>query len=336
MKIDTTKRISHRDLETPIREFTEPCACSFSLDQTVEEVRESLRGQKGRKSEYFYIVDTKKILKGLVTLHDLLYNSPEVLLKNILDPEILTVYEEDLLEKGLKLLSHYQLLILPVVDRKRRLVGVLEIIPGNLHFHPKKIHYKNLKEDIFQFIGFSIEQRERSSPWNDYRTRMPWLLCNLIGGLICAVISQAFQLTLKNFVVLSFFIPLVLTLSESISIQSMTLSLRFLHLRKIHWLQVSKRMAAEMRTSFLLAITSAGLISLFYFAWSIDIKPIVGIGLSIVVAMALAALFGALFPIILHALRLDPRVAAGPVVLMVVDILTIALYLSLNTLILLT
>jgi len=61
----------------------------------------------------------------------------------------------------------------------------------------------------------------------------------------------------------------------------------------------------------------------------------VGFGLSSVVcAMLIAALFGAIFPVVLHLLRLDPKVAAGPVVLMVADVITITIYLGLNTFIL--
>jgi magnesium transporter len=164
--------------------------------------------------------------------------------------------------------------------------------------------------------------------------RMPWLLCNLVGGLLCALISSAYKLTLENYVVLAFFIPLILTLSESISIQSMTLSLRFLHLRKVHWGQVIKRSYVEAKASLLLGITSALLICIFYFIWNVDFRPVTGIGVSVVTSMAASALFGALFPILLHSVHLDPKVAAGPVVLMVVDILTIAIYLGLNTLIL--
>ena len=54
------------------------------------------------------------------------------------------------------------------------------------------------------------------------------------------------------------------------------------------------------------------IISFFYFAWSIELLPIIAIGTSVVVAMIAAALFGATFPILLHALHLDPKVAAGP------------------------
>jgi magnesium transporter len=336
MRIDTTKRISHRDLETAIGVFTDPYPFTFLLDQTIADVLLVLQATTfERRAEYFYITDKKNTLKGFITLSDLLYNPPDTPLNAIVDRDVLKLFEDEPLEKGLKFLSHHQLLIVPVVNRENRLVGILEIIPNSHQFYrPKKIHYKHLKEDVFQFIGFSIEHRKWNSPWTEYRLRMPWLLCNVVGGLICAAISLYFKLTLEQYVVLAFFIPLVLTLSESISIQSMTLSLRFLHLRRVHWQQVLKRSFVETKSSFMLGLTSAILICCFYFAWSIELGPVVGIGISVILAMIGSALFGALFPILLHVVRLDPKVAAGPVVLMIADILTIAIYLSINTLIL--
>lgn len=335
MRIDINARISHRDLESPIKNFIDACDLTFHMDQTLEDVLQVLQSKKPKKTvEYFYITDQENTLQGIITLTDLLYNSPQTPLADILDPEVLKVYEDDELEKGLKLMTRHQLLAVPVVDRENKILGVLEIAPkegDDWFYKSKKIHSKNLREDIFQFIGFSIEQRKWNSPWNEYRLRMPWLLCNLVGGLICAVISEFYKLTLVEFVILAFFIPLVLTLSESVSIQSMTLSLRFLHLRKIQWNQVGRRMFVESKSSFLLGLTSAGIISAFYFAWSVDILPVVGIGISIVVAMLISSWFGALFPIILHLLHLDPKVAAGPVVLMMADIITIAIYLGINT-----
>ncbi len=337
MRIDTTKRISQRDLDSEIRAFTDPYPYIFTITQTVEEVLSALQSKKiEKKVEYLYVTDKENKLVGLLNLPDLLYNSPKTPLIDLIDTDILSVCEEDSLEKGLKLLANNQILVVPVVNKEKQLVGVLEILPHAQD--PKeevtKVHYKNLKEDIFQFIGFSIEQRKQASPWHEYRLRMPWLLCNLVGGLVCAVISEFLQAPLVEVVLLAFFIPLVLGLGESIGIQSMTLSLRFLHIRKVHWRQVWRRIVVESKSSFLLGCTSAIIVCFFYFAWSIDLLPILSIGISVIGAMVAAALFGAIFPILLHALHLDPKVAAGPVVLMMADVITITIYLGLSTLML--
>ncbi len=337
MRIDTTKRISQRDLESPVREFIDPFPYLFTINETVEEVISTLQSVRAEKRVgYLYVTDRENKLQGVLDLSDLLYHSPKTPLIDLIDTDVLSVMEYEPLEKGLKVLASNQILILPVVNEEKQFVGVLEIysLSTNPRDQAKKIHYKHLKEDIFQFIGFSIEQRKYASPWHEYRVRMPWLLCNLVGGLICAFISEVLQGPLIEVVLLAFFIPLVLGLGESVGIQSMTLSLRFLHIRKIRWRQVWRRIFIEGRSSFFLGLTSAVIISFFYFAWSLEIMPIIAIGSSVIITMITAALFGATFPIILHALHLDPKVAAGPVVLMMSDILTMTIYLGLSTLIL--
>lgn len=337
MRIDTSKRISHRDLESPISAFADPVPYIFTIHQTVEEVLHTLQSEKvEQRVEYLYVTDKENRLQGVINLADILYNSPKTRLIDLMNADVISVSEQDPLEKGLKILAQHQILSLPVINADKELVGLLEIYPNNFdhRYESKKIHYKNLKENLFQFIGFSIEQRKHASPWHEYRLRMPWLLCNLVGGLICAVISEVLQKPLVEVVLLAFFIPLVLGLGESIGIQSMTLSLRFLHIRKINWRQVGRRILVEARASFLLGLTSTLIIAIFYFAWSIEILPILAIGLAVICTMIMAALFGATFPVVLHLLRLDPKVAAGPVVLMMADIMTITIYLSLSTLML--
>jgi len=334
MRIDLTKRLSHKELITPLSEYTTPSEYSFTIDHTVQEVLHTLQSKMTQKhNDYFYITDKDNVLQGIITTRDLIYASPKTKLIDVVDTEVLKVHEEDKLEKALKLLTKHQILVLPIVNKENRFVGVLEVLPHDTQslYKSKRLHQKYLKADLFQFIGFSLEQGKLNSTWMAFRYRMPWLFCNLIGGLICAVIAEFFQLTLVAFVTLALFIPLVLTLSESISIQSMTLSLRFLHLRKIQATQVMRRMLIEWKASALLALASCLVITLFYFAWSVEIKPIFAITVSMFVAMVISASFGALFPILLHIVKLDPKVAAGPVVLMVADIVTVSIYLSIST-----
>lgn len=334
MRLDTSKHLSATELEKPVGVFISRFDFAFTIDQTVGQVLENLHKTKKEKQvEYFYITDRDKVLQGIVTTRDLLYTPPETKLIDILDPDVMKIVEHEPLEVALKTLASHEILALPVVDRENHFIGIIELTPDepDLFSKTKRLHFKNIKQDIFQFIGFSIEQRKVASPWIEFRYRMPWLLCNLVGGLICAVIGEVFEKTLLEYVILALFIPLVLTLSESIAIQSMTLSLRFLHFKKIMWNQVARRILVEWKTSFLLGLCSALLITLFYFAWSTDLIPILAIATSMVIAMFCCATFGALFPIVLHALRLDPKVAAGPVVLMLADVATVVIYYSLST-----
>ncbi|MCB1181650.1 MAG: magnesium transporter [Chlamydiia bacterium] len=329
MRIDTTKRLSNKELKRPVKEYLSPCEFVFFYHLTVKELLEAIAAKPGaKKVDYFFVIDQDEVLQGIVTPKELLYNSPDARLIDIVEREVIKISEHDSLENALKILTHHHILFVPVVTGENQFLGVLEIVP---HDDRQITQKTSVKEDIFQFIGFSIEQGKYKSSLTEFRYRMPWLALNLIGGLICAVIGQIYQVTLDEFVILALFIPLVLTLSESIGIQSMTLSLRFLHFRKIYWSQVMRRLMREWRAAILLAIGCGFVLTTFYFAWSREIHPIVAIGTSMGLSMVISATFGALFPITLHLLHLDPKVAAGPIVLMMADIFTITVYLSFST-----
>lgn len=333
MKIDPFKqRLTQEILDAPVESFLSTPSLVFQINQTVEDVLTQLHAQpKQKKDPYFYVTDEKGTLQGFISTHDLIYTKPTIPLADIFDPDVIKVKKNDSIEKTFKLLNQHQLLALPVVDSEDIFLGVIEVGLVEEEGSTKKKNLRSIKEDLFQFIGFSIEQRQMSSTLSEFRLRMPWLLCNLVGGLICAVIGEFFKETLIRYVMLALFIPLVLSLSESISVQAMTISLRFLHLKKIQASQVQRRIHVEWKASLLLGLASSLLIAAFYFAWSVELYPLLALCLSITVSMMISAIFGALFPIILHLLKLDPKVAAGPVVLTMADIFTVIIYFGLAT-----
>jgi magnesium transporter len=136
---------------------------------------------------------------------------------------------------------------------------------------------------------------------------------------------------LSKFLLLAFFIPLVLTLSESSSMQSVAQSLQFLRRPRFHWKIAWIRSVREWQIVALLALTSGILVGGLSLFWGDGFLVSFAIGIGIIAGVIISSLFAISVPIILHRLRLDPKVAAGPVVLMIVDILTTAVYLGLAT-----
>lgn len=160
---------------------------------------------------------------------------------------------------------------------------------------------------------------------------MPWLFGNLFAGIICALIASHFSLVLDEIVALAMFIPLVLTLSESIAMQSLTLNLVFLHHERIPWKLFISRLLREWKTTFFLGITSCATVAAVYLFIRGGYMTMLSISISIFVSMFVSATIGIIFPLALHRLKLDPKVAAGPVVLMGADIFATGIYLGLAT-----
>lgn len=334
MPLDLSKKLSIEELSTPVITFASSFTWTFLYSQTLEDIIEEIRRHQGQERIHFlYVIDEEKVLLGVVSIKEILHYPAQTKLEELVDTNIVKIRSHQPLEKALHLLALHEILILPIVDEKNKLLGVFDLT-AQKEFSPyrsTRLEEKRLKQDLFQLIGFSLEQVKTQSIWQAFRYRMPWLFCNLFGGLVCAFVGQYFQFTLLEFVVLATLIPLVLSLSESVAIQSMTLSLKFLHFPRIHWKQVTKRLYIEAKTSLLLGACCALVLTPFYFFWSRETLPLVAISASLLLAIMGSAMFGTFFPILLHVFRLDPKVAAGPVSLMMADILTVSIYLSFST-----
>jgi magnesium transporter len=127
------------------------------------------------------------------------------------------------------------------------------------------------------------------------------------------------------------FIPLVLTLSESISMQAMTQSIQLIRSHPNCFSHVSGYLFREWKIIGLLAVSCGFLVGCVSLFWGDGIKPALTIGFGIMVSVSVSATLGLIVPLILHIRKWDPRVASGPVVLSFADVLTTFVYLTLAT-----
>ena len=322
--------MTNNDLSRPVKDFAIPVHTTLHQDQTIEEALVSLRRRKiDEKIIYFYVVDDEGRLQGIVPTRRLLLKEPHHTIKEIMGHSVVRLSEEQSLEEAMELLSTHQLLALPVVDKQQRLKGMIDV---QIYLEESlDIADARHSSDVFQILGLTLEMGKRKSPWKSYRIRMPWILCNMAGGIGCAVISFFYQIVLAKVLLLAMFIPLILTLSESISMQSMTQSLHLVRQPNITWRRIFNRIFIEGKMVILLALTcgvAVGIISLF---WGGGLITSMTIATSLFIAISLSASVGASVPLLLRARALDPKVASGPVVLMFADVITTTLYLSLAT-----
>jgi magnesium transporter len=303
--------------------------------ETVDEALCSIRGHRiDEKIFYFYVVDQEFKLKGVVSTRSLLLSRPHMKICDIMEEEIISIKANETLQKAMELLTNQRLLAVPVVDESERLLGIIDI-QLYLEEAVDVAQARRSSTDLFQVLGLSLEQGKTRSIWATYKNRMPWIFCNMIGGLTCAVISASFEIVLEKVILLAFFIPLVLTLSESISMQSMTYSLQLLHRPRISFRRIMLSIVTEWKMVILLALTSGLIVGATSLLWGEGYPPGIAIALGIIISVTISGTVGAAIPLVLHARKLDPKVAAGPVVLMFVDVFTTGVYLGLSTLLLL-
>lgn len=318
------------DLSKPLSECLSPVHTTLRQEDSIEEGLAKLRVCKIEdKVIYFYVINKRNRLIGVVTVRDLLLSDPKKKIKEITNCRVVSLNIHQTLGDAFTMFHTQRLLALPIVDDEGVLLGAIDVeqyMEGSYD-----VGYARQRNDLFQLLGYTLEEGRRPSVFRGYQRRMPWLFCNMISGIICAIISRFNEAVLAKFLLLAFFIPLVLTLSESVSMQTMTQSLVFLRRPRFSWHQAVAKAIWEWKIVILIALTSGVIIGAVSLLWKDGMMASLTIGVGIMVGVAISSVFGIGIPILLHRTRMDPRVASGPVVLMITDVLTTLFYLSFAT-----
>ena len=320
--------LSQTKLDAPVRDHLRRDYTRLGADWTVGEAAAWLRDHPpGEKIAYFYVLDGEGRLCGVASSRGLLLSPPERPLSEVMIRETVTLPATASVREACEALLRQRLLAFPVVDESGVLLGVVD---AELYTEEiLRLDNPAGRDDLFQQIGVHTADAVPRSPWRAFLKRFPWLGCNLAAGLLAAFLSSVFEGVLKREVALAFFIPLVLNLAESVSSQSVSLALQLLHGPPPTWRSMLSRLRRETATGAMLGLGAGAVVALAALAWLR--KPGVSLALMGGVAGGVAgsAVLGMTLPISLRLLRLDPRVAAGPVALAGADVVTILLYLSL-------
>jgi magnesium transporter len=276
---------------------------------------------------YFYVEDLEGRLSGVIPVRRLLTSPLDDQLKLHMIRDLHTLQESDTVLDACEAFAMHKLLAFPVVDPARRLVGVVDIKAFTEEIFEVNEHER--MEELFEAIGFRISQVQGAGAFTAWRFRFPWMLATIASGMACAFLAGAFQHTLAASLTLAFFMTLVLGLGESLSIQTMTMTVQELRMRKPNGRWFARALRREVATASLLGAASGGLASLIAWLWLGEWATTLVLGLGILLAMLMATAIGLGIPTLLHAFRMDPKIAAGPVTLALTDLSTLLIYFSL-------
>lgn len=162
-----------------------------------------------------------------------------------------------------------------------------------------------------------------------FRNRFPWLLCNIGGGILAAFLSGFYEAELQSVVALALFIPVVLALAESVSIQSVSLALQLLEGQRPTLARLWIKLRRELQTGILLGAACGLSVAVVALLWLRQPRVAACLVVAIGGGVTCSALIGAAIPYLLRLFHRDPQVAAGPVSLAVADMATLLIYFNL-------
>ena len=299
----------------------------FTVGQGLEAIRQHGLGEK---VIYFYVVDEQERLLGVLPTRRLLTARPDQRLGELMIRQVVALPHTATILEACEQFVIHRFLAFPLVDEQRRIIGVVDV--GLFTEEVLDLGERDRTDDVFEALGFRVAQMRDATPWRAFRLRFPWLLPTIGSGSVCALLASAFELTISRSIVLAFFITLVLALAESVSIQSMATTVQALRALRPSRAWFQQALRREAGTALCLGGGCGTLVVVIVSLWRGPGLSALVIGSSVFVALCGACLFGVGVPTLLHHLRLDPKIAAGPVTLALTDIFTLTAYFGLGAL----
>ncbi len=257
-RIVAERNVADKLNESVVRHMRDDLACldagsSRSVGDALTMIRQE---PPGGRIIYFYVVDSQLRLVGVLPTRRLLLSPPETRISEIMITSVIAIPDSATVLEACEFFTLHRLLAFPVVDARHRIIGVVDI---ELYTEElDDVDRQQRGDDLFQLVGVHIAQAKLGSPWATFASRFPWLLCNIGGGLLAAALAEMFAAELKKVVALALFIPVVLALAESVSIQSVSLALQTLRGQRPTWGEILRKLSHEFWTGGLLGIASGG------------------------------------------------------------------------------
>jgi magnesium transporter len=309
----------------------------FALEEEIT-VSEAITALQRRSEEfemafYLYVVDSRNHLLGVVSLRQLLLNSPSTPLRKIMISDVIKVNTDTDQEEVARIVATYNLLAVPVVDEENKLVGIItvdDIID---------VMREEATEDIYGLAGVEADDRALGSPTNSVRRRLPWLVLSLGGALIAVAIVRYYLMPRarapisENALLLALLIPIVATMGSNAATQTMTVVVRGIGLGEVgwdtRWRVTMKEALVGLINGLVVGLIVAAIVAIWF-------TPTLGglIGLTMVVSLLVAGMLGTLIPVLLKRMKVDPALASSVFVVTLTDIITFFFYLGLATIIL--
>lgn len=290
---------------------------AFHQDIQVKEVINKIRhlARKRAALSYIYIVDEQNHLKGILNMRDLLLAEGQQSLEDIMRRDVVTVNCFDELEKVAALLTDRKFFAAPVVDHENRLLGVVkaEELFGNVQ--------KAVVEDIQRMVGAGGDERAFSPIFQSLKTRLPWLHVNLATAFLAAAVVSLFEGVIAKITVLAVYLPVVAGQGGNAGAQSLAIVMRGLVMREIPPNRAKKLILKESLIGVINGVVIGIVTALI--AWYWQGSPFLGIviGLGMVVNLTVAGFSGAVIPLAMKKLHLDPAQCSSIILTTITDVM---------------
>ena len=292
---------------------------------TVEEAFDRIRAIGVEKETVYtcYVTDSRRKLKGIVTVKDLLLAPKNELIRNIMETNIIYVSTHTDKEEVASLFGKYDFLAVPVVDNEERLVGIVTVDDAI------DVIQDEATEDIEMMAAITPTDQPymKTGVFATWKKRIPWLLLLMISATFTGSIITSFEDALSASIVLTGFIPMLMDTGGNAGSQASVSIIRGLSLGEIEYKDIGRILWKEARVAFLCGVSLA--VANFVKLLLIDrvtIPVAIVVCSTLVVTVLAAKLVGCSLPVLAKRIGFDPAVMASPFITTIVDALSLLIY----------
>lgn len=279
-----------------------------------------------------YVIDSRRNLLGTVSLRDLLLNKKDCIVKDLMDENVIFANTLDDKEEVAGLFDRYDMLALPVVDKERRLVGIITVDDAI------DVIQEEASEDIEKMAAILPSEKTylKTGVFETFKARIPWLLFLMISATFTGAIISSFEARLADCIALVAFIPMLMGTGGNAGSQTSVSVIRALSLGDIEFKDILKVIWKELRVAVIVGI-ALGVINfvklylvdylwLHTFDTTSELVEMITICLTLILIIIVAKLLGAVLPIVAKKCGLDPAVMASPLVTTILDAVSLLIY----------
>lgn len=299
---------------------------NWTVSQCIEEIRK--QAEEVDSVHAVYVVDNRSILKGVVSLKDIVLSKPHISVIEITNINFIAVNAYATGEEVARLMNKYDLITIPVVDSMTRLIGRITI-DDVVDF------IKEEADKDFQLqAGLSENVESSDSVYILSRARLPWLMVGLIGGLGSSMIISNFEGDISHLPKMAFFMPVVAAMGGNAGVQSSAIIVQGLANNTLKSKNILPKLGKEFTVSLLNGLICSAILLSFNMLLGHGYDLSIVVSSALVTVIIFASLLGTITPLVLDKFNIDPALATGPFITTINDIVGLGVYFLLGRILL--
>ncbi len=294
---------------------------SLTIEQAVRHVRQNV--QNKTNIHYLYVIDDEHILRGVLSLRELLSAAGELPITAVMTENVVSLPTHMDQEKAARLFQDYDFVAMPVVSDKGRLAGVIHVE------EILDVMEQEATEDFHKMApvsSFEVSLKDAGIS-TLYRKRVGWLVILVFMNVFSGAGIAHFEDVIEANLALVFFLPLLVDSGGNAGSQASTLVIRAMAIGEVRMRDWMKMFTKEISVSLLLGLTMAlAVSSVGWWRGGPDIALVVA--LTMIATVIVGSLIGMSLPFIFKKLNLDPATASAPLITSIADIVGVLIYFS--------